>query len=102
MILNVVGITGHASEPQPDGTGATIAGRIGNPLWRLARDHNFRSRSACNGRRYENRKIGVAARESIEADLAIPYDCKLTAQETRRGTMLGRRPLSVDNADARA
>jgi hypothetical protein len=28
----------------------------------------------------EDRKIGVPAREAIEADLAIPYGCKLTAQ----------------------
>jgi hypothetical protein len=30
----------------------------------------------------------AAARESIETDLAIPYDCKLTAQETRWSPML--------------
>ena len=48
-------------------------------LWRLARDHGFRPRPTCNSRWRENRKIGVAARKAIEADLAIPYSCKLTA-----------------------
>ena len=42
-------------------------------LWRLARDHGFRPRAPCNGGRREDRKIGVAASEAIEADLAIPY-----------------------------
>jgi hypothetical protein len=48
-------------------------------LWRLARDHGFRPRPTCNSRWRENRKIGLAARKAIEADLAIPYSCKLTA-----------------------
>ena len=42
-------------------------------LWRLARDHGFRPRAACDRWRREDRKIGVAAREAIEADHAIPY-----------------------------
>jgi hypothetical protein len=71
-------------------------------LWRLARDHGFRPRAACDGRRREDRKIGVAAREGIEADLLVPYGCKLTAQETWWRTMLGGWFESVDNADARA
>ena len=50
----------------------------------------------------EDRKIGVAAREAIEADLAIPYGCKLTAQEAWRRTMLGGPPEGVNNTDARA
>ena len=58
--------------------------------------------AARNGRRCENPEIGVAAREAIEPDLAIPYGCKLTAQETWWGTMLGGRFKGVDNADARA
>jgi hypothetical protein len=37
----------------------------------------------------------------IDADLAIPYGCKLTTKQTWRGTMLGRRPEGVDNADPR-
>ena len=48
-------------------------------LWRLARDHSFRPRPALDGRWREDRQIGVAAREAIEADLAIPYGSKLTA-----------------------
>jgi carboxypeptidase Taq len=43
----------------------------------------------------------VAAHEPIDADLAIPYGCKLTTQQTWRGTMLGRWPEGVDNADPR-
>ena len=42
-------------------------------LWRLARDHGFRPRAACDRWRREDRKIGVAAREAIEAVHAIPY-----------------------------
>ena len=71
-------------------------------LWRLARDHIFRPRSARDGRWREDRKIGAAAHEAIEADLAIPYGCKLTAQETWWRTMLGGRPDGVNNTDARA
>ena len=71
-------------------------------LWRLARDHSFRPRPARNGRWREDRKIGVAARQAIEADLAIPYGCKLTAQETWWRPMLGGRPEGVNNTDARA
>ena len=48
-------------------------------LWRLAPDHSFRPRLACDRRWREDPKIGVAAREAIEADLAIPYGSKLTA-----------------------
>ena len=47
-------------------------------------------------------KIGVAAREAIEFYFAIPYGCKLTAQETWRRSMLGDRFEGIDNADARA
>ena len=71
-------------------------------LWRLAHDHIFRPRSARDGRWREDRKIGAAAHEAIEADLAIPYGCKLTAQETWWRTMLGGRPDGVNNTDARA
>src|SRR4029077_1614551 len=71
-------------------------------LWRLAPHHSFRPRAACDGRRREDREIGVAAREAIEADLVIPYGCKLTAQETWWRSMLGDRFEGVDNADARA
>ena len=74
----------------------------GNGLPRVAPDHRFRPRAGCNRRWGENREIGVAARELIEADLAIPDGCKLTAKETWRGTMLGRGTESVDNADAPA
>ena len=56
---------------------------------------------ARNRRRREDREISVAARKSIEADLAVSYGCKLTAQKTWRGTMLGRRSVGVDNADTR-
>jgi hypothetical protein len=45
-----------------------------------------RVRLATGGRR-EDRKVGVAARGAIEADLLIPYGCKLTAQETWWRTM---------------
>ena len=45
---------------------------------RLARDHSFRPRSAGNGRRRENRQVGVATRESIEAVLAISYGCEFS------------------------
>src|SRR6266480_3338143 len=69
-------------------------------LWRLARDHSIRPRPARNRRRGEDGEISVAARESIEADLAIPHGCKLTPQKTWRGTMLGRRPVGIDNADS--
>ena len=55
-----------------------------------------------NRRWREDREISVAARESIEADLAVSYGCKLTAQKAWQGTMLGRRPVGVDNADTRA
>ena len=68
----------------------------------VARDHSFRPRPARDGWWREDRKIGVAAREAIEADLAIPYGCKLTAQETWWRTMLGGRPEGVNNTDARA
>src|ERR1700719_2719186 len=71
------------------------------PLRRLARDHCFRSSAACNGRGRKDCKIGVAARESLEADLAIPDGGEFAAQETWRGAMLGRRSEGVDNADAR-
>jgi hypothetical protein len=37
------------------------------PLPRLARDNCLRSRADCNGRWRKDRKIGVAARESLEA-----------------------------------
>ena len=67
-------------------------------LWRLACDDGLRRRAACNGRWREDGQIGVAARESIEADLAIPDGCKLTAKDTWRGTVLGRGTESVDNA----
>ena len=72
------------------------------PLWRFARDHGFRPRPARDGWWREDRKIGVAAREAIEDDLAIPYGCKFTAQEAWRRTMLGGPPESVNNTDARA
>jgi len=68
----------------------------------FARDHSFRPRPASNGRWRENRQIGVATRESIEAVLAIPYGSEFTAQKVRRGTVLRRRPIGIDNADARA
>jgi hypothetical protein len=71
-------------------------------LWRFARDHSFWPRPASNGWRRENREVGVTPRQSIEADLAISYRGKLTAQQTWRRAMLGRRPVGVDNADARA
>jgi hypothetical protein len=68
----------------------------------LARDHSFRPRTAGIGRWRENRQMGVAAGESIEAVLPIPYGCEFTALKVRRSPMLGRRPVGVDNADARA
>src|SRR5947208_3636183 len=71
-------------------------------LWRLARDHSFWPRPARNGGRRKNREIGGAPRQSIEADLAISYGRKLTTQQTWRRAMLGRRPVRVDDADARA
>jgi hypothetical protein len=85
------------------GVGHAI-GRINNRrwLWRLASDHSLWSRPAGNRRRCEDREISVAALEAIAADLAVSNSCKLTPQKTWRGTMLGRRPVSVDNADARA
>jgi hypothetical protein len=39
--------------------------------------------------------------ESDEVDLAILHCCKLTAQQTWRDAILGRRPEGVDNADPR-
>jgi len=75
---------------------------LDNRLRRLAGDHSFRPRPARNRRRRENRVISVAARESIEADLAVSYGCKLTLQKTWRCTMLGRRRVGIDNADTRA
>src|SRR6478672_10115270 len=71
------------------------------PLPRLARDHRFRSSAACNGGWRKDCQIGVAAREALEADLAIPDGGELAAQETWRGAMLGGRSEGVDNADAR-
>ena len=71
-------------------------------LWRLARDHSFRRRPVRNRWRRKDREISVAARESIEADLAVAYRSKLTAQKFWRGTMPGRRPVDVDNANTRA
>src|SRR5262249_19764811 len=67
----------------------------------LARDDRFRPRAACNGRWRKDREIGVAADEPIETDLAIPDRRELAAQQTWRGTVLGRRCEGVDNADAR-
>jgi hypothetical protein len=52
----------------------------GNRLRRLARDHSFGPGPARNRRRSKDREISVAVCESIEADLAISYGCKLTAQ----------------------
>jgi hypothetical protein len=75
---------------------------IGNRLWRLARDHSIWPRPARNRGRREDREIGVAAPQSIEADLTVSYGCKLTAQKTWRGTMFGRRPVGVDDTDTRA
>ena len=74
---------------------------IGNRLWRPARDHSFRPGPARSRRRREDGEISVAASESIEADLAVSYGCKLTAQKIWRSTMLRRRPVGVDNADMR-
>ena len=51
---------------------------IGNRLWRLAGNYSFRPRPARNRRRCEDGEISVAAREPIEADLAVSYGCKLT------------------------
>jgi hypothetical protein len=76
---------------------------VGLPLlWRLACSDGLRARAACNGGWREDRQIGVAAAESIEAYLTIPYGCKLTSQDTGRRAVLGRRPESIDNSDARA
>ena len=76
---------------------------VGLPLlWRFACGDGLRARAACNGGWREDRQIGVGAAESIEADLAIPYSCKLTSQDTGRRAVLGRRPESVDNSDTRA
>ena len=72
------------------------------PLWRFARDRSFRPRPARYGWWCEDRKIGVAAVEPIDADLAIPYGCKFTPQDTGRRAVLGRWRESVDNPDARA
>ena len=70
-------------------------------LWRLARDHGFRPRAACNGGWREDRQIGVGAAEPIEADLTIPYGCKLASQDAGRRAVLGRWRERVDNPDAR-
>ena len=70
-------------------------------LWCLARDHSFGRRPVRNSWRRKDREISVAARESIEADLAVAYRSKLTAQKFWWGTMRGRRPVGVDNADTR-
>jgi hypothetical protein len=55
-----------------------IGWSVGNRLWRLAGDYSFRPRPARNRRRRKDREISVTARESIEADLAVSYGCKLT------------------------
>src|SRR5262249_30087131 len=64
-------------------------------------NYRFRSRAACNGRWRKDREISIAAGETIETDLAIPNGCEFAAQEIWRGTVLGGRRESVDNADAR-
>src|SRR4029453_4219694 len=69
-----------------------------NRLWRLARDHIFRPGSGRNRRRREDRKIRVATGGAIEADLAVSYGRKLTAQKIWRGAMFGRRLVGVENA----
>ena len=71
-------------------------------LWRLACDDSLRASAACNGGWREDGQIGIAAVESIEADLAIPYGCKLTSQDTGRRAVLGRWCECVDNPDTRA
>ena len=80
--------------------------RAGCALWLSAmvpaRDHSFGPGPVRSRRRRKDREISIAARESIEADLAVSYRSKLTAEKFWRGTMLGRRPVGVDNADARA
>ena len=68
----------------------------------LTRDHSLRPRTAGNAWRRKDCQIGVAAREWIHADAAISYCCEFTAQEIRWDTMLRRRPIGVENADARA
>ena len=50
----------------------------------------------------EDGQIGIAAVEPIETDLAIPYGCKLTPQDTGRRAVLGRWRECVDDPDARA
>src|SRR5262245_46985015 len=74
---------------------------MANRLRCLARSHSFRRCPVRNSRRRKDCEISVAARESIEADLAVSYRSKLTAQKFWRGTMPGRRPVGVDNADTR-
>ena len=68
---------------------------------RLERHHGFRPHKVCNGGWREDGQIGVAAFEPIEADLTIPYGCKLASQNAGRRAVLGRRPESVDNSDTR-
>jgi hypothetical protein len=66
--------------------------------WRLAWDDGLGRHAAGNVGWREDGQIGIAPVESIKADLAIPYGCKLTSQDTRRRTVLGRWRECVDGA----
>ena len=57
---------------------ADIEWSVGNRLPRLAGDYSFRPCPVRKRRWRKDREISVTARESIEADLAVSYGCKLT------------------------
>ena len=67
--------TRYTGGPKPKSPNEFLTARaaLKLALWRLARDHGLRPRAACDRWRREDRKIGVAASEAIEANLAIPH-----------------------------
>jgi hypothetical protein len=60
------------------GVKADIEWSVGNRLPRLAGDYSFRPCPVRKRRWRKDREISVTARESIAADLAVSYGCKLT------------------------